>query len=158
MRVSADVDERTLRELYLRAFQRVVQRAAPWTVMCSYNRINGAYASQHRWLLTEVLRDEWGYEGLVVADWGAVVDRVEAVRAGLDLTMPGPANAGDRALAAAVRAGSLPAAALETAAARVVALVRRAEANAAPGATYDADAHHALAREVAGRAIVLLKN
>src|SRR5690349_12263990 len=77
MRVSADVDERSLRELYLRAFQRVVTTAQPWTVMCSYNRINGVYASQNRWLLTDVLRDEWGFEGLVVSDWGAVVDRVE---------------------------------------------------------------------------------
>jgi beta-glucosidase len=158
MRVSADVDERTLRELYLRAFQRVVQRARPWTVMCSYNRINGVYASQHRWLLTDVLRGEWGYEGVLVSDWGAVVDRVEAVRAGLDLTMPGPDDAGDQSLAAAVRSGSLPAAALETAAARVESLVHRAVANAAPGATYDIDAHHALAREAAGRGIVLLKN
>jgi beta-glucosidase len=158
MRVSADVDERTLREMYLRAFQRVVQRARPWTVMCSYNRINGVYASQHRWLLTDVLRGEWGYEGVLVSDWGAVVDRVEAVRAGLDLTMPGPDDAGDRDLAAAVRAGSLPAAALQTAASRVESLVRRAVAAATPGATYDADAHHALAREAASRGIVLLKN
>ncbi|MEV6932776.1 glycoside hydrolase family 3 C-terminal domain-containing protein [Dactylosporangium sp. NPDC051485] len=158
MRVSADVDERTLRELYLRAFQRVIQRARPWTVMCSYNRINGVYASQHRWLLTDVLRGEWGYEGVLVSDWGAVVDRVEAVRAGLDLTMPGPDEPGDRALADAVRGGSLPAAALQTASDRVAALVRRAVAAATPGATFDAAAHHALAREVAGRAIVLLKN
>ncbi|GAA2336639.1 glycoside hydrolase family 3 C-terminal domain-containing protein [Dactylosporangium salmoneum] len=158
MRVSADVDERTLREMYLRAFQRVIQRARPWTVMCSYNRINGVYASQHRWLLTDVLRGEWGYEGVLVSDWGAVVDRVEAVRAGLDLTMPGPDEPGDRALAGAVRGGSLPAAALETASDRVAALVRRAVAAATPGATFDAAAHHALAREVAGRAIVLLKN
>ncbi|WP_433206561.1 glycoside hydrolase family 3 C-terminal domain-containing protein [Dactylosporangium sp. CS-047395] len=158
MRVSADVDERTLRELYLRAFQRVVQVARPWTVMCSYNRINGTYASQHHWLLTEVLRDEWGYEGLVVSDWGAVVDRVEAVRAGLDLTMPGPDAAGDKALAAAVRDGALPAAALSTAAGRVESLVHKALDAARPGATYDADAHHALAREVASRAVVLLKN
>ncbi|WP_432991391.1 glycoside hydrolase family 3 C-terminal domain-containing protein [Dactylosporangium sp. CA-233914] len=158
MRVSADVDERTLREMYLRAFQRVIQRARPWTVMCSYNRINGVYASQHHWLLTEVLRGEWGFEGVLVSDWGAVVDRVEAVRAGLDLSMPGPDDAGDRALAAAVRAGSLPAAALETAAGRVEALARRAAAAARPGATYDAGAHHALARQVAARAVVLLKN
>ncbi|MET7402389.1 glycoside hydrolase family 3 C-terminal domain-containing protein [Dactylosporangium sp. NPDC005572] len=152
MRVSADVDERTLRELYLRAFQRVVQQARPWTVMCSYNRINGVHASQHPWLLTEVLRDEWGYEGVVVSDWGAVVDRVAAVRAGLDLTMPGPDPAGDRAL---VATGGSPE--LDAAAARVAALVRRAAA-ARGSYSYDADAHHALAREVAGRGIVLLKN
>src|SRR4051794_3027897 len=112
MRISADVDERTLRELYLRAFQRVVTTARPWTVMCSYNRINGIYASQNRWLLTDVLRDEWGFEGLVVSDWGAVVDRVEAVWAGLDLTMPGPDASGDQALIEAVGSGRLPASAL----------------------------------------------
>src|SRR5215471_7044853 len=89
MRVSADVDERTLREMYLSAFKRVVTRARPWTVMCAYNKVNGVYASQHEWLLTEVLRGEWGFEGLVVSDWGAVSDRCAAIAAGLDLTMPG---------------------------------------------------------------------
>ena len=89
MRVSSDVDARPLREIYLRAFQRVVEDAQPWTVMCSYNRINGVYASQDPWLLTTVLRDEWGFEGLVVSDWGAVDDRVAALAAGLDLEMPG---------------------------------------------------------------------
>ncbi|MDG6101596.1 glycoside hydrolase family 3 C-terminal domain-containing protein [Dactylosporangium aurantiacum] len=157
MRVSADLDERTLRELYLRAFQRVVTRAKPWTVMCAYNRVNGVLASQHHWLLTEVLRGEWGYEGLVVSDWGAVADRVEAVRAGLDLTMPGPDPEGDRRLVEAVRAGTLDESVLDTAVSRVSALVRAALA-ARTSATYDADAHHALAREVAGRGIVLLKN
>ncbi|MFF5229026.1 glycoside hydrolase family 3 C-terminal domain-containing protein [Dactylosporangium sp. NPDC000521] len=181
MRVSADVDERTLREIYLRAFQRVVTQAKPWTVMCAYNRVNGVLASQHHWLLTEVLRGEWGYEGLVVSDWGAVADRVEAVRAGLDLTMPGPDPEGDRRLVEAVRSGHLPESTLDTAVSRVSALVRaalaaragkpeaagadkaeaagtdRAEA-ARTAAAYDKDEHHALAREVAGRGIVLLKN
>jgi beta-glucosidase len=156
MRVSADVDERTMRELYLRAFQRVVQQAQPWTVMCAYNRINGVFAAQDHWLLTEVLRGEWGFEGLVVSDWGAVVNRVEAVRAGLDLTMPGPDEAGDAALVEAVANGSLDFATLNRAAARVKALVERSHGE--EGGTYDADAHHALAREVAGRGIVLLKN
>ena len=156
MRVSADVGERALRELYLRAFQHVVTHARPWTVMCSYNRINGVYASQNHWLLTEVLRDEWGYEGLVVSDWGAVADRVAAVAAGLDLTMPGPDDRGDRALAEAVADGRLAPEALATAADRVRALVERAAARE-PG-EYDAGAHHALAREIAARAIVLLKN
>ncbi|GAA3192850.1 glycoside hydrolase family 3 C-terminal domain-containing protein [Dactylosporangium siamense] len=158
MRVSADVDERTLREIYLRAFQRVVTHAKPWTVMCAYNRVNGVLASQHHWLLTEVLRGEWGYEGLVVSDWGAVADRVEAVRAGLDLTMPGPDPDGDRRLVEAVRSGALDESTLDTAVSRVAELVRAALAARTPGATFDADAHHALAREVAGRGIVLLKN
>jgi beta-glucosidase len=158
MRVSADVDERTLRELYLRAFQRVVERARPWTVMCAYNRVNGVFASEHHWLLTEVLRGEWGFDGVVVSDWGAVVDRVAAVAAGLDLTMPGPDDAGDRALATAVADGGLDPAALATSAARMEALVDKAVRNADPDATYDVDAHHALAREAAGRSIVLLRN
>ncbi|GAA2616842.1 glycoside hydrolase family 3 C-terminal domain-containing protein [Paractinoplanes durhamensis] len=156
MRVSADVDERTLRELYLRAFQRVVTAAQPWTVMCAYNRVNGVYASQNHFLLTEVLRDEWGFEGLVVSDWGAVVDRVEAVRAGLDLTMPGPDDAGDQALIDAVTTGRLDATTLATSADRVAKLV--AKSLVATKTTYDADAHHALAREIAARGIVLLKN
>jgi beta-glucosidase len=156
MRISADVDERTLREMYLRAFHRVVTKAQPWTVMCAYNRINGVYASQNRWLLTDVLRGEWGFEGLVVSDWGAVVDRVAAVRAGLDLAMPGPDAPGDRALVEAVEAGTLDGAALRTSAERVRDLI--VKAGKRETGSYDAAAHHALAREIAGRAIVLLKN
>lgn len=89
MRVSADVDPRPLREIYLRAFERVVRTASPWTVMCSYNRINGVSAAENRWLLTDVLRTGWGFEGIVVSDWGAVTDRVASLKAGLDLEMPG---------------------------------------------------------------------
>ncbi|SNY66447.1 glycoside hydrolase family 3 C-terminal domain-containing protein [Paractinoplanes atraurantiacus] len=156
MTISADVDERTLREIYLRAFQRVVTRSQPWTVMCSYNRVNGVHASQNRWLLTDVLRGEWGFEGLVVSDWGAVVDRVAAVHAGLDLTMPGPDEAGDAALVAAVKDGSLAAGDLRLSADRVAALVAKSRLETTE--SYDADAHHALAREIAARGIVLLKN
>jgi beta-glucosidase len=156
MRVSADIDERTLREMYLRAFQRVVTEARPWTVMCAYNKVNGVYASQHHWLLTEVLRDEWGFEGVVVSDWGAVDDRVAAVAAGLDLTMPGPDDGGDRELADAVSAGRLGPAVLGHAASRVAALVSKAHDR--PAGDYDPEAHHALAQEIASRAIVLLKN
>lgn len=157
MRVSAEVDERTLREIYLRAFQRVVEQAQPWTVMCSYNRINGVHASRNRWLLTDVLRGEWGFEGAVVSDWGAVVDRVDSIAAGLDLTMPGPDAAGDQRVADAAESGALDPGALETAAARVRALVERAQ-DASGSVDVDHDAHHALAREIASRAIVLLKN
>jgi beta-glucosidase len=156
LRISADVDERTLRELYLSAFKRVVTQARPWTVMCAYNKVNGVYASQNHWLLTEVLRNEWGYEGVLVSDWGAVADRVAAVAAGLDLTMPGPDDAGDRDLEEALAAGRLEPARLAQAAGRVAALVEKAAARV-PG-DYDQAEHHDLAREIAGRAIVLLKN
>lgn len=156
MRVSADVDERTLREVYLPAFERVVTRAQPWTVMCAYNKVNGTYASEHRWLLTEVLREEWGFEGLVVSDWGAVHDRVPALAAGLDLQMPASGPRPDEAVVAAVREGRLPEAVLDEAARRVLRLVARAQP--VGGATFDADAHHALAREAAAAGSVLLRN
>ncbi|QFZ21468.1 glycoside hydrolase family 3 C-terminal domain-containing protein [Saccharothrix syringae] len=156
MSVSAEVDERTLREVYLPAFERVVTRARPWTVMCSYNRVNGEFASQHRWLLTGVLRDEWGFDGCVVSDWGAVYDRVRALAAGLDLEMPSSGGTGRDALLAALDAGALDEAEVDRAAARVLELV--AKARPAAGATYDEDAHHALAREAAAESAVLLKN
>jgi beta-glucosidase len=156
LRVSADIDERTLREMYLSAFKRVVTQARPWTVMSAYNKINGVYASQHHWLLTEVLRNEWGFEGVLVSDWGAVADRVAAVAAGLDLTMPGPDDAGDEELAKAVADGRLDPALLAQAADRVRALVEKAGTRTT--GDYDQAEHHALAREIAGRAIVLLKN
>jgi beta-glucosidase len=156
MRVSADVDERTLREVYLSAFRRVMTQARPWTVMVAYNKINGVYATQHHWLLTEVARGEWGYDGLFVSDWGAVADRVASVAAGLDLTMPGPDDPGDKALTEAVAAGVLDPALLHESAERVRALIGKAGARR--GGEYDQEAHHALAREIAGRAIVLLKN
>ncbi len=157
LRVSADVDERPLRELYLRAFERVVRDAAPWTVMCSYNRINGVHASEHAWLLTEVLRNEWGYDGLVVSDWGAVRDRVAALAAGLDLAMPGDGGLTDAEVVAAVRAGALEEAVVDRAAARVVSLVRRASAVEGDLPAIHADNHRA-ARSLAARCVVLLKN
>src|SRR4249919_148387 len=107
LRVSAEVDQRTLREIYLPAFERVVTGADPWTVMCAYNKVNGVYSSEHHWLLTEVLRDEWGFGGVVVSDWGAVHDRVAALRGGLDLEMPPNLGVSDVAIIAAVRNGSL---------------------------------------------------
>jgi beta-glucosidase len=158
VRVSADVDERTLREIYLPAFERIVTEAQPWTVMCSYNRLNGTHVSQHPWLLTTVLRDEWGFEGVVVSDWGAVHDRVAAVRAGLDLEMPPQLGWSDKALVDAVRAGELDEAVLDVAVTRVLRLVDRALANARPDTPVDRDAHHALARAAAREGAVLLKN
>jgi beta-glucosidase len=156
MRVSADADERTLREIYLPAFEHVVAAARPWLVMCAYNRLNNTYASQHRWLLTELLRDEWGFDGLVVSDWGAVHDRVAALAAGLDLEMPPNHGVSDRAIIDAVAAGALDQAVLDRAAARVLRLVRRARRR--EPAELDVTAHHALARRAAAQSMVLLKN
>lgn len=155
MRISADVDERTLREIYLPAFERVVVDADPATVMCSYNRINGVYAAQSRWLLTDVLRDQWGFAGSVVSDWGAVHDPVASVRAGLDLQMPGTGGRSAQRIVDAVRAGELDEKDLDAAVSRVVTLARLAEA---PAVDFDADEHHALARELATECAVLLKN
>lgn len=158
MRASSDIDPRPLREIYLRAFQRIVTDEQPWTVMCSYNRINGVYASEDPWLLTQVLRDEWGFAGLVVSDWGAVNDRVVGLPAGLDLEMPSSGGRTDAQLVAAVRGGTLPEEKLDLAADRVLELVRRARRRPAAAGPLDVDAHHALAREAAARSIVLLRN
>ncbi|MFI5750387.1 glycoside hydrolase family 3 C-terminal domain-containing protein [Streptomyces sp. NPDC051644] len=158
MTVSSDIDARTLREIYLPAFRRVVTEAKPWTVMCAYNRLNGVHSSENHWLLTELLRDEWGYEGVVVSDWGAVVDRARSLAAGLDLEMPSSSGFGPARLVAAVASGEIDEKALDISAARVVALARRAVLHADPDASYDQEAHHALAREAAARGAVLLKN
>jgi beta-glucosidase len=155
MRVSADVDERTLRELYLPAFERVVTEAAPATVMCSYNKINGVYASDNRWLLTDVLRHDWGFTGAVVSDWGAVSDRVAGVAAGMDLEMPGSGGRTDAQVIEAVRTGDLSGDLVEQSVARVLSLnglVRDAEGDV------DVDAGHDLARELAEESAVLLRN
>ncbi|WP_426515644.1 beta-glucosidase [Diaminobutyricibacter sp. McL0618] len=177
-RISVIADERTLREVYLAAFERVVRRAEPWTVMCSYNRILGVHASENRWLLTEVLRDDWGYQGAVVSDWNAVHNRVAAVRAGLDLEMPGTQGQTDAEIVAAVREGSLDESIVDDAARRVLTLVARTYPGAdqvdgsvmalghvagdrltpAQLSELRADEHHALAREAAAACVTLLRN
>jgi beta-glucosidase len=158
LRVSAEVDERTLREIYLAGFERAVTEAGPWTVMCAYNKVNGVYASEHAWLLTTVLRGEWGFDGLAVSDWGAVHDRVAALAAGLDLEMPPNLGVSDAAILTAVRSGQLDEHVLDTAVARVLQLVDRAAANTEPPPVLDPDAHHMLARAAATECAVLLKN
>ena len=158
MRSSSDVDPRPLREIYLRGFQRVVQDAQPSTVMCSYNRVNGVFASENPFLLTQVLRHEWGFQGLVVSDWGAVNDRVSALAAGLDLEMPSSGGVTDAQIVAAVRDGSLAESVVDTAASRIAALATRWRDTPRVAGPLDVDAHHALAREAAARSIVLLKN
>jgi beta-glucosidase len=158
-RVSAEVDERTLREIYLAGFERVVTQAQPWMVMCSYNKVNGTYASEHPWLLTDVLRTEWGFDGAVVSDWGAVNDRVAALRAGLDLQMPATGgHAGDAEIVAAVRSGGLDEAVLDRAVERILTLLARSLPAVRQGGAFDVADHHALAREAAADCAVLLKN
>jgi beta-glucosidase len=158
--ISADVDERALREIYLAAFETVVREAHPWTVMSSYNRVNGRYVGEDHRLLTEVLRTEWGFDGVVVSDWGAVNDRVPALAAGLDLEMPGPGTSTDRQIAKAVRTGELPVAVLDRAVDRLLTLVGRCRpvAQPDPRPPYDEGAHHALATRLATECAVLLSN
>jgi beta-glucosidase len=158
LRVSAEVDERTLRETYLPAFERVVKLAQPWTVMCAYNKLNGTYCSEHHWLLTEILRQEWGFKGLVVSDWGAVHDRVAALRGGLDLEMPPNLGVSDAAIVAAVRDGSLDESILDESVSRVLDLVDRSQPALTEDASFDSDDHHALARRAAHESAVLLMN
>ena len=155
--IDAVIDERALREIYLPAFEAAVTQAKPWTVMCAYNRLNGIHASQNHWLLTEVLRDEWGFEGFVVSDWGAVHDRVAALKAGLDLEMPGPKPTRVNAVIEAVRNGDLDEAVLDEAVRRILTIVCRA-AQTPKGGEFDVAAHHALARRISAESIVLLKN
>lgn len=172
MTVSAEVDERTLREIYLPAFETVVKEARPWTVMSSYNKINGTYVAESRALLTEILREEWGFDGLVVSDWGGISRRAQTLTAGVDLEMPSSGGTGTKDILKAVQSGELTEGDLDRAVARVLTLVDRAEAEAAEtdvaeaaaeavgdtGRAFDADAHHRLAREAARAGAVLLKN
>ncbi len=155
--VDAVVDERTLREIYLTGFEIAVKESAPWTVMCSYNLVNGVQASEHPELLTSILRDEWGFDGLVMSDWGACSDRVAGVSAGLDLEMPGSKGAFDDELAAAVADGTLPEADVDRCATRVVELLQRGQRDGAEHPS-DRDAHHELGRRAAAAGSVLLSN
>ena len=155
--VDAIVDERTLREIYLTGFEIAVKDAAPWTVMCSYNIVNGTYASEHHELLTTILRDEWGFDGLVMSDWGAVSDRVAGISAGLDVEMPSSFGAFDADITDALSNGRLPVADLDRCATRVVELMQRGRRD---GAEHDGgyDAHHQVARGAAAAGTVLLTN
>lgn len=157
LRVSALISPRALREIYLPAFEYIVTTAQPWTVMCSYNKINGVYSSQNRWLLTDVLRHEWGFNGIVMSDWGAVSDRVAALNAGLNLEMP-PSNT-DNQIVDAVKDGRIPATQLDAMAQGMIDLVDKARpAMSKDDYRYDVDAHNEIARQAAVEAMVLLKN
>src|ERR1700674_356098 len=158
MVTSSDIDERTLHEVYLQGFEMAVRESQPWTVMSAYNLVNGTYASEHPELLTDILRWQWGFEGFVVSDWGAINDRVSGVAAGTNLEMPGSGDHNRNKIIAAVPEGRLSKEALARSATELVAVVLKASAARRPDAGFDAQAHHALARRVGGEAIVLLKN
>jgi beta-glucosidase len=157
MRVSSDVDERTLREIFFPAFERIVTQARPATIMCSYNRINGVFASENSWLLTDVLRDDWGFDGYVVSDWGAVNDAVAAVAAGTDLAMPATAGHAD-AVVAAVRSGRLDEAIVDASVSRILEVHDRLRVDRDDIDPVDPAALHELACEIAVESSVLLTN
>jgi beta-glucosidase len=152
------LDNRTFHEIYLPAFEMVVKQAKPWTVMCSYNLINGVYASENKMLLTDILRKNWGFKGVVMSDWGAVNERVAGVKAGLNLEMPGGNPASTQKVVDAVKKGDLSETDLNESVTDMLALTLQTKAGHKTGATFDKQAHHDLAREVAGEALVLLKN
>ncbi len=158
LRVDAQVDERTLREIYLPAFERIVTACQPWTIMCSYNKVNGLSASENPWLLTRVLREEFGFAGLVVSDWGAVYHRVPALEAGLDLEMPPNLPRSPGQVVAAVRAGDVSGEVLDARVRTVLELVDKGMDVLGLDEQFDVDAHHALARAAAAESVVLLKN
>lgn len=154
---NSQLDERTLREIYLPAFETVVKEAQPATVMCAYPMVNGVHCSDSTKLLNDILREEWGFKGLVVTDWGGLCDRVKAMGAGCDLSMPGGSDYMEDRVAAAVREGRLPESAVDACAARVIALALQS-AERGKNEPFDIEAHHALARKIAEEGAVLLKN
>lgn len=158
MTVNAVVDERTLRETYLLPFEIAVKKAQPWTVMNSYNRLNGTYAAENKWLLTDVLRDDFGYEGVVITDWGAENERVPGLIAGQEIEMPTSSGIGTKKIIDAVNDGTLDVAVLDKAVDKIIELTKKAEPVLGGTYTYDSDAHHKLAREIASQCMVLMKN
>ncbi|HWQ45278.1 MAG TPA: glycoside hydrolase family 3 C-terminal domain-containing protein, partial [Longilinea sp.] len=155
--INAKIDERTLHEIYLAAFETVVKNSKPWTVMCAYNKLNGYYGSENYHLLVEILKKKWGFEGMVISDWGAVHDRVAALAGGLDLEMPGPNDRRVKAVIEAVQNGTLDEGTLDESVRRILATVFKA-AQTPKGGTFDQTAHHELARQIASEGMILLKN
>lgn len=158
MVVSADVGERAFREIYLSGFETVVKEASPYTIMCSYNRVNGEYASQNGRLLTDILRGEWKFGGFVMSDWGAVVDRVKGLAAGLDLEMPGGDDFTDKQIAAAVQTGELDEKILDEAVKRILRVAAKCKADEENAPGMDLVNGHEKAVEAARECLVLLKN
>lgn len=155
---SSNMDERTLREIYLAAFEGAVKKAEPKTIMCSYNQVNGTFLAENKKLLTDILRKEWGYEGIVITDWGAVKDRVKGIEAGLNIEMPGGSGATDAQIVAAVKNGSLSEEKLDEIVEEILNFISWSMENKQEGAIFDYEADHAKAVEAAKECAVLLKN
>ncbi len=152
------IDERTLREIYLPNFEIPIKEAKPWTVMCAYNKLHGEFCSENKTLLTDILRDEWGFDGFVMSDWGAVNERDDGVLAGLDLEMPSGGEDSLNKIVAAVNSGKLPESVLDLAVGRILEKIFEGAASKHECASYDKQANHNLARSIAGESMVLLKN
>lgn len=158
MSVNVSCDERTRREIYLAAFERAVKKGKPWTVMCSYNKIDGTYSSENFWLLRQVLRDEWGFDGFTMTDWGACNDHIKGIEAGMDLSMPSLGASADDAVVEAVRSGRLDERVVDEAVARILNIIDRFTSNRKVDPDFSLGVQHHLARKVAREAAVLLKN
>lgn len=156
--VSAQISERALREIYLPAFETAVKRAQPWTVMCSYNRVNGEYVSQSKKLLTDILRIQWGFQGFVMTDWGACDDRVAGLLAGQDLEMPSSGGVNDAKIVEAVKKGEVAEEILDNTVTRILEKIREYTEHVDETAVFDRAAHHELAEQAACETMVLLKN
>lgn len=158
MTIDAIVDERALREIYLRGFEIAVKKSQPETVMCAYNKINGEFASENEYLLTEILRNEWGFDGIVVSDWGSVNDRVKGLIAGMDLEMPGTLGFNDKLIVDEIKIGHLSESILDESVFKILKTVFKAVGNQKENFKYNRDKHHALTVKAAAESMVLLKN
>lgn len=152
------IDERALREIYLRAFEKAVKKSQPWTVMNAYNLLNGTYCSENDRLQNKVLRDEWGFKGAVVSDWGAVNDRVAGLNAGNDLEMPSSGGVNDAKIVEAVKCGVIDETTLDKRVDKLIDIILKGAANKKPGYKFDVKAHNLLSRQIAEQSMVLLKN
>lgn len=158
MFMNSDVDKRTLHEIYLTPFEIAVKKAQPWTVMACYNRVQGEYGTQNPYLLTKILKEDWGFKGIVVSDWFAIIDRVKALKAGMHVEMPHVSGVNDDIVLKAVQSGALDEAVLDNLVREILMVVFKAKSLEKEGVELNAEAHHALARKVASEAATLLKN
>lgn len=158
MVVSAEIDERTLREIYLRPFEIAVKEGKPTTLMCAYNKINGTYCSENKKILNDILREEWGFDGIVMSDWGAVDNRVEGIKAGLELEMPYSGTANEKRIVQAIRTGELSEEVLNRACERMLKVIFKGHAAVKEEYEYDRDEHNELSCKIACESAVLLKN